>query len=657
MKKDDDDFHHEMMERMAQARDHEAPHIERGADDLRFATGENQWPETERALRESEGRPCLTFNGLTQYIRQVTGQIRALNPAVKVSPGDGQASKETAEIIEGLVRQIEYQSDAASVYEAAAESAAACSIGHWRIRNDYCDGPTFEQEIKIERIFNPFSVFYDPQAKEPTRSDARFAFVVEEMDKEAFEAAYPDADPVDFTSDHKIPNFMQWATAETVTVAEYYWIEFEEFEIGLTAAGQIVKNPAPPLMFTKKRTVKEPRVKWAKVTGKEVLEGPTDIPGRYIPIVAVTGEEFHIGEETYRSSVIRFAKDAQTIYNVAMTAEAEVVMMQPRAPYMVTAKQIAGLETFWNEANSTNRPYLPYNPDPAAPAPMRIPPPVPSGGLIALAQAAADDMKRTTGIYDASLGARSNETSGKAIRERKLESQNSTSIYADNMVKAVAHTGRILVEMIPQVYDTKRAVRILGEDKQEKVVVINDLMLDQNGVVPVNDLKVGKYAVRIGVGPSYSSKRQEASEGMMDFLRAVPQASVVTADIIAGAQDWPDSDRIAERLRKTLPPGLAEPDEDPTPEQQQMAQQAQQQAAMQAQAQQQAQQIEARTAAAKATEAEADAAKAQAEAQLKQYELAQVSGQINAMIQHGIAQALQGAMAPMGLQPMAQQPF
>jgi len=225
------------------------------------------------------------------------------------------------------------------------------------------------------------------------------------------------------------------------------------------------------------------------------------------------------------------------------------------------------------------------------------------------------------------------------------------------MVKAVAHTGRILVEMIPQVYDTKRAVRILGEDKQEKVVVINDLMIDQNGTVPVNDLKVGKYAVRIGVGPSYSSKRQEASEGMMDFLRAVPQASVVTADIIAGAQDWPDSERIAARLRKTLPAGLAEPDEDPSPEEQQQMQQAQQQQQMQMQAQQEAQQIEARTAAAKAVEAEADATKAQAEAQLKQIELAQVSGQINAMIREGVAQALQGAMAPMGLQPMAQQPF
>jgi hypothetical protein len=363
-------------------------------------------------------------------------------------------------------------------------------------------------------------------------------------------------------------------------------IGFDEFEIGMTPAGQIVKNPAPPLNFTKKRKVKEPRVKWAKVTGKDVLEGPADIPGRFIPVVAVTGEEFHIGEETYRSSVIRFAKDAQTIYNVAMTGGRGGDDAAARA-LQVRPSRSRGW-AFWNRRRK-NRPICPPSTKPPADA-LRA---SAFWWLIALAQAAADDMKRTTGIYDASLGARSNETSGKAIRERKLESQNATSVYADNMVKAVAHTGRILVEMIPHVYDTKRAVRILGEDKQEKVVVINDLMVGQDGVVPVNDLKVGKYAVRIGVGPSYSSKRQEASEAMMEFLRAVPQASVVTADLVAGAQDWPDSERIAERLRKTLPPGLAEPDEDPSPEDQQMQQQAAMQALAQQQAQAEAQQLEA----------------------------------------------------------------
>lgn len=637
-----DDFMATARKRMDAARDVELPHIERGVSDLEFVTGEGQWPEEDRRQREAEGKPCLVFNAMPQLLRQVTGQIRTINPAIKVAPADSAASKDVAEVVEGLVRHIEYESNATSIYEAAAESAAACSIGNWRIGTRYCEGDTFDQEIMIERIFNPFAVFYDPQAQHATREDARYCFIVDEMAAEAFKAAYPDAKMDDFTSEHRPPEFIHWGNQETVVVAEYFWIEDKEYEVFQLATGQVVRGPLPKgIEFSRKRTVTEPVVKWAKISGSEVLEGPQVFPGRHIPVVAVTGEEFHLGEVRYRSSVIRFAKDAQVLYNVSRSAMAEITMGQPRAPYMVTAQQIAGLESIWNTANTANRAYLPYNVDEGAPPPMRIPPPVSSQGLMNESQIAAEDMKRTTGIYDASLGARSNETSGVAINARKQESQNATSVYADNMVKAVAHTGRIIVGMIPEIYDAKRAVRILGEDDQEKMVVINDLMIADGEIQPVNDMRVGKYDVRVGVGPAYSTRREAASEGMMEFLRVVPQAAAVTADLVAKSQDWPDADRIAERLRKALPPGMAEPDEDPSPEEQQAMMQAQQAAMQQQQVQQAAMQIDMRKAEAEATEAEADAAKAQAEAQLKQLELAQTSGQLDALINQRVQIAVQ----------------
>lgn len=631
---------------LSEAYDADMIHRERAEDDLGMLTGENQWPEDIKASRDLAGKPCITINGMPQFVRQVTGQIRSMNPGVRVMAGDSDASKDVAEILEGLIRQIEYQCDASSIYEGATESAAACSIGHWRILTRFCDGDTFDQEIEIKRIHNPFAVFWDPHAKDATRKDARYCYIVEDLPKEEFQKLYPGKSENPATDQHKIAMAGFWTKGETVTIAERYWVEYEEVKIGLMADGSVVRNPTPPMNPVKTRTVKDPKVKWVKISGGDILEGPSDIAGPYIPVVAVVGEEWHLGEATYRSSVIRFAKDPQILYNYARSSGAELLGMQTKTPYMVTPKQVAGLEAIWNTANTVAAPYLPYNPDPAAPAPQRIQPPVPSAAVLSEIQLAGEDMKRTTGIYDASLGNQSNETSGVAINARKEESQNSNSIYADNMVKAVAHTGRILVAMIPKVYDTKRAVRILGEDDQEKIVVINDLMLTADGVQPVNDVTIGKYDVRIGVGPSYQTKRQEASEGMMEFMSA-SQTGPLIADLVAGMQDWPDADRVAERLRKTLPPELAEKDdEDKTPEQQQQAMQQQAMAQEQAAQQQHAQEVGMREQEAKTAQAEANAAKAIAEAKLKELELAQATGQVDGAINQAFSMGQQSVPQP-----------
>jgi hypothetical protein len=640
--------------RREEAEDAERPHRERAEEDLRFAVGD-QWPEEERIEREEEGRPCLTINAMPQFIRQVTGQVRSLNPAIRVIPADGEARKETAEIVEGLIRHIEYVSDASSVYEGATENAAACSMGFWRILTEYCEGATFDQEIRIKRIHNPLAVLFDPFAKEPTRSDARYAFVIDKMPKEVFEEAYPDASVVDFTTDHRFDHMEYWGSTEGVVVAEYFWVEFDEYEIMQLPSGQIIRGPFPKELKGRKRTVQEPKVKWAKTNGVDILEGPMDFPSRYIPIVAVTGEEWHLGEETYRSSVIRWAKDPQVLFNYARSTQAEIASLQPKAPFMITADQIFGYEPIWATANKANRPYLPYNADPQAGAPSRVQPPVSSEAMMTEAQMASEDMKRTTGIYDASLGAKSNETSGRAILARKEESQNATSIYADNMVKAVAHTGRILTDMIPKVYDTKRTIRILGEDGQEKMETINALFMAQDGPMPYNDMKVGKYDIRIQVGPSYNTKREESRDGMMEFLRVNPAAAPLVSDLIAKSQDWPDSDRFAERLRKALPPGVAEDEqEEMTPEQAMMKQQAMQAQQQQMQAQQAAEQIAMREAEAKAVKAEADAVKAQAEAQKAQIEAAAMSGQISRMMDDQARVLMAGVDAvtrPVGMPP------
>lgn len=633
-------------------------HRENAEDDLRFVTGD-QWPDEERSEREADGRPTLTINILAQNVRQVTGQIRALNPAIRVTAADSQASKDTAEIMEGMIRQIEYKSDAASVYEQGAESAAACSMGYWRVRTEYEDGDSFNQEALIERIYNPFSVFFDPMAKHPTRKDARYCFVVEEMAKEDFTEAYPDATPVDVTSDHTVSTIAQWGSVDKVAVAEYFWIEYDEYEI-VSVGGQTVKASDLPKGFPetdpatgkklKRRKVKTPKVMWAKISANDVLEGPQEFPSRYIPVIAVMGEEWHLGEETYRSSVIRYAKDPQLLYNYARSTQAEVTALQPKAPYMVTTQQVAGLEELWTEAGIKNRPYIVYNADPLAGAPQRVQPPMTSQALMTELQVAAEDIKRTTGIYDASLGARSNETSGKAILARKEESQNANSIYADNMVKSIQHTGCILVDMIPRIYDAQRIIRILGEDGQEKMETINALAMSDQGPMPVNDVTVGKYDVRVQVGPSYSSRREETREGMMRFMEVYPESRAVMGDLVAKMQEWSEADRVAERLRKIAPPGVVEDqDQEMTPEQMQAKQAQMMQAQQQMQMQQEAQEIAKAKAIAETKEAEADARKAEAEAQLKEIEVAAANGQIKAMVEGNVRDAVAAVVYNSGI--------
>jgi hypothetical protein len=633
--------------RLESAYDAERHNREMSLDDLRFITGEGQWDATTRAEREADGKVCLTINALPQYVRQVTGQIRDMNPAIRVIAGDGMASKEGAEVYEGLIRHIEYRSGAAAIYEATGEMAAACGFGAFRIRADYCDDTSFDQEVKVERIHNPFAVYFDPSAKDPTRKDAEWCLITEKMLVEDFEEVYGQK-PADDVSHQSDPDWVHWRSDDMVTVAEHFWKEYDEMTIWLLDGGQVVENVPPGIKSVRSRKVRKPKVMWAKVSGTDVLEGPMEFPSKYIPVVAVTGEEWHVGEEMYRSSVIRHAKDPQRLMNYSRSAHAELIALQPKAPFLITAKQVSGLETFWNEANKQSRPYLPYNPDEKAPgAPQRVQPPVPSAGLLQEIALAAEDLKRTTGIYDAGLGARSNETSGVAIDARKQESQNSTSIYADNVVKAVEHAGCVVVDMIPRIYDTKRTIRILGEDDQEKMLTINDVMDSSEGTVNINDMTVGRYDVKVGVGPSYSTKRQESAEGMMAFVQAVPQAAAVTGDLIAKSQDWPDADRFAERLKKMLPPGIADDEKDMSPEEQQQMMQAKQAQMQEQQRQQQVMQsmekMKMDEEEAKTITAQANAIKAQAEAEEARYKLEMLKGTLVQVIP---ANAGQMAVSP-----------
>lgn len=639
-----DDAHRLILKAYDRAEAFDRANREQGYQSLRFKAGVDQWPEDVRLAREADGRPCLTINRTAAFVRQVTGDIRQNKPAIKVRPVDGGADPDIAEIYTGLIRHIEQSSRADQAYTHAAECAATCGVGNWRIDVEYAGDESFEQDIVFRRILNPYSVLWDPDAHELDKSDAKFCFVVERMSREAFQSKWPNAAVAPFSNRTEDPQrgwARGWWGTDDVLVAEYWEVEEEPVTLALLSNGQVIDKDdvseeeiaAAGLSIVRERKSSKKEVKSYIVSGSEILEGPNEWAGSIIPIFAVVGEETWVGDRVKRSGIVDQIRDSQVLFNYMRSASAEVLALQPKAPFLVTVSQVAGFEEYWNSAGSKNWPYLPYNPDPQAPGPpQRSQPPVAASGMIAEAGMAADDMKAITGIYDASLGARSNETSGKAIVARQREGDTGTYLYVDNLAAAVEACGRALVELIPKIYDTERQVRILGEDDAEKVVTINRAIMMGGASGTENDLSVGKYDVVVTAGPSYATKRVEAADSMMQFVQAVPGAAAVISDLVAKNMDWPGAEQIAERLKKMLPPGIDEdgPAQQPQPDPKMLAD-------------------------AQKAAASADLASAQAEGQKLAniragMELQAMSGQLQAMVTQLVSQALAqimgGAPAP-----------
>ena len=340
---DDAEFMRLARSRMEESVDADRENREEALDDLDNIVGD-QWPDEIRTEREQDGRPCLTINRLPQFLRQVTGDLRKMNPAINVIAADSSASPEIAEVVEGLVRHIQHACDASSVYEHAAENAAASGLGVFRVITDWVDDVSFEQEIQIKRVRNPLSVYFDPTAEMPTREDGDYVFITDQMRAEDFKKEFPEAQPVDVSNDNDTDGLEYWRDGDSVIIAEYYWKEPVVKRLAMLESGQVVEDPKGPLNIVRERKVRSHKVMWAKITGKEVIEGPLEQPTKYIPVIAVPGEEWHVADRVHRSSVIRYAKDPQRLYNYWRSAQTELVALQPKAPFLVTAKQVLALK-------------------------------------------------------------------------------------------------------------------------------------------------------------------------------------------------------------------------------------------------------------------------------------------------------------------------
>jgi len=536
-------------------------------EDLKFVNGE-QWPLELKNARDAEGRPCLTINRLPSFIDRVVGDQRQGRPRVKVRPADMNSDPVIAGILGGLIKHIENRSGAEAAYDAAFEQAVTMGIGYLRVETDY-DGDSFDQEILIKHIPNPFSVYLDPNTTRPDRSDASWAFVTETLGRDEFRRRFPEARPLD--ADGGLgTEFEGWFEKDRVRIAEYWVKRPVKKQICLMSDGrtldrdeaaEAIKGASTdaPIEIVKEREAVSHKIYQYLITGNEVLEGPKEWAGKYIPIVPVIGKEMNVQGKKVLRGLVRWAKDSQRMYNYWRTIATELVTLTPKAPYLVTPEQIEGHEAMWRDANIKSFPYLLYN-QTNGPAPQRQFPSATPQGVFTEAQTAIEDMKAATSVHDARLGIQGNEVTGRAIAARQSQGETATFAFVDNLTRAIAFTGRILVDLIPRIYDTDRTVCVVLNDGSEHFVPVNRETFDGSGTPAVlNDLSSGSYAVTVDTGPSYATQRMEAADSMMDFARNVPEAAPVIADLIARNMDWPGAEEIAERLKKTLPPGINGP--------------------------------------------------------------------------------------------------
>lgn len=575
-------------------------------EDYRFYNSE-QWPAHIKAARMLDERPCLTINRLPQFVRQVVNQARQAKPAIQVNPVDSGSDPDTAEVFQGICRHIEVQSKAHVAYSTANEHQAIMGRGYWRVLTEYAADDSFEQEIRIRRIPDPFTVYFDPNCSEPDYSDATYCFVISHVSRAAYVARYGEqaafeAQAFASLGDHRA----LWHFGDKIQIAEYFYIETTKERIAdvisfpgtekqarITTLRSAIKpehlvpdpvTKRPPAIIVAERDTLVRTVKWAVINGVQVLEGNKRrtggraLPGRYIPVVPVLGEELIVDGKKNLRGMVRDAQSPQRAYNFWVSATTEKIALSTKAPIIAAVGQLDGHQAKWNSSNKRNYAYLEYNPIDAAghlvPPPQRASYDPDVSALVVLTQQADRDLKSVLGMFDASQE-RSPEQSGKAILARQAQGEQGTSHFLDNLSRSIEHTGRILLDWIPVYYSQPRMLRIHGIDDIPSEVLIHaghpdaaTQMLSDNPNLEKNiksgrpfDLSVGRYDVTISVGPSYASRRQESVEAIIQLIHAYPALLPVVGDILMENMDWPGAKQLAPRLKRMVPPEARDPEE------------------------------------------------------------------------------------------------
>lgn len=593
---------------------------EAGVEDAQFLIGD-QWDNGVKQERTAKRKPVLTINRLPAFVGQVLGERLENETEIKIVPDSG-GTQNVAKVREGIVRNIQRCNRADLAYETAFLGTITSGIGNWKVILDYVNDDVWEQEINIAQIPDPFAVVWDRMITDPTGRDARRAFEVETISWKDFHRRWPWAQPADVMQTRFAAEAQNttWWTRDDVRIVAYWRMRTEKKVLALMLDGttrditdedqaqllaQIAQRPdGSPFI----REVDKPFAERYLCSATDILEGPYRLPIHRIPIFRVPGWEIRIGLTKHRWGIIRHMKDPQRLHNYWRSAIAEKIMRSPKATWLASDAAVAGREQAWRDSAQKDDPLLIWSAESGA-KPERVDPIQVEGALIEQSAVTAQDLKDVSNIHEANLGMPSNEVSGRAIDRRRGISRTGTALYMKRLEQAIEETGNVINELIPIVYDTPRVVRILGEDAKPLMQAINQVV-DAEFL----DVTQGKYSVTAVTGLSYKTKREEAAESMVALATAIPNTLGVAADIMVGAMDWPDADKVAARLKRSMPLSLFSPEE-MDPQMQARAAGEGQAAAVASQAAQQEQQAKTMKTTADATLSQARAQKYLADAQ------------------------------------------
>lgn len=591
-------------------------------DDLEFMYIEGaQWSKEEREKRKVRQRPCMQINLLPKYSNQICGEMRQNKTKIKVRPVDSEGDIEIANIREGIIYNIEYDSNAETIYDESGEMMVDCGYGAYRVLTEYTKENPFLQKVKIELIDNPFSVYMDSNAKDKNYLDSRYGFIANKLDRKEAERLYPGVELPSGDSFDATGIDERWWDEKNVMIMEYFYKEPTENRMALLSDGRVMEydeamqevenskaffaqqmseaqaaidaggNPQMPddtyaLEIKKERTVTTDVIKWVVMTSSQILE-KKDWSGSIIPIILIHAKTKNISGEVHRQGLIRNAKDPQRMFNHWENASDETIAMAPKAPLMATPKMIAGFQGDYVRGNVENLAVMMYNPDPSVPGgrPMREPAPQPPVSMFTKSAQAEENIKSTLGMYNADVGGAGRELSGAAIEARQQPGQTGNFLYLDNRAKGIAHCGKIVNDIIPHIYDTARNERLRNFDDSETFVPINTtageaesaidkdpskfgsmdkdklqkIIAEKGKGAPYNNIAEGSYDVVISTGPAYATQRQESADAFMKVAMAGPQVSTMDKYYVVKNLDTLGMDEYADSLRKQMPYGTVPP--------------------------------------------------------------------------------------------------
>lgn len=514
-----------------------------------FNIDNGQWNSATVDEREDARRPYLTSNKLGKFVAQVVNQEKGVPDTDDVVPVDDKGDDEIAKVYNDLIQDIHYQSSIEDIYGLACKFAVGGGYGYWRYVAEWTD-EGFDQELKAKPIKNPLMVDIDPREK--------YAFVREGIPAKEFERLHPKSERQDF---YDCEDEELWYEEDKVFIAEYFRkipvkktiaevYDPKTRETGIYEITEENEKEIRKLQILRKREADSNKIEWFKVTGTEILDYK-EWPGKHIPIVEVSGDEVYLEGVTYKKALTTDAQDPQKMYNYWLTSNTEKVALSPKAPIMATPEQIANHEEMWDEANTKNFLYLLYN-NTGQGAPKRLDPPAIDQAAITMIGLANNDINDVLGRYESSVGASSNERSGKAIDARNARSDLTSYTFSDNFRKAKIKGKRILVDLIPKIYDNQRIIRL--RNTGEEVPINYQTLNDQMEKIIVNDLSRGRYDIRVKslVNPT---RRQQVASLVRDALQyAPPEYAPVLLPLLFEYSDATGSDEILNALKQIPPP-------------------------------------------------------------------------------------------------------